>query len=202
MGQYDSSTYIQNLLDLLQAGHDSARAALLEHTLERFQQLARGMFHRQRDLRVLYETDDVIQEALVRLHRALAQVKPVAVRAFFALAARQIRWVLQDLARKVVSSRFLAYTGRTAPGSHPAGQGEPQDLGGEPCDLLEWADFHRKIEALPEVEREMFDLLLYQGLTQKEAADLLHLSLSTVKRRWQSARLLLRAALRGEWPGT
>jgi DNA-directed RNA polymerase specialized sigma24 family protein len=43
-------------------------------------------------------------------------------------------------------------------------------------------------------------LLLYQGLSQPEAAEFLQTSLSTVKRRWQKARLMLRDALHGEWP--
>src|SRR5262245_26521404 len=100
MAPPDSSVRLQDLLDLHQAGDGPARDALLEHARSRFQHLAHRMFHAHTDLRALHETDDVLQEALVRLHRALAQVKPVAVRAFYALAARQIRWVLLDLARK------------------------------------------------------------------------------------------------------
>jgi RNA polymerase sigma-70 factor (ECF subfamily) len=53
---------------------------------------------------------------------------------------------------------------------------------------------------MPEAEREVFDLLWYQGMTQEEAADLLGLSLSTVRRRWQAARLRLYEALGGELP--
>jgi RNA polymerase sigma factor (sigma-70 family) len=199
MGQFDSSTYLQGLLDHYQAGQDSARAALLTHALNRFQALARRMFHSYPGLQALHETDDVLQAALVRLHRALAQVKPVTVRAFYGLGARQIRWVLQDLARKVGTGRNLVYTGSTIPGPHPDQEG-PEDLAGEPADFLEWAEFHERIEALPDEEREMFDLLLYEALSQEQAAGLIQVSVRTVKRRWQKARLALCASLRGEWP--
>jgi RNA polymerase sigma-70 factor (ECF subfamily) len=199
MGAYDSSTYLQHLLDLHQAGHDSARAGLLQHALERLQQVARRMFRCHPDWRALHETDDVLQEALLRLHRALAEVRPGAVRAFFALAARQIRWVLLDLARKAAAGHRPVYTGHAVPSSRAEPDG-PEDADGGPSDLLEWTEFHKKIEDLPADEREMFDLLFYEGLSQEEAGLLLGVSVRTVKRRWQQARLLLRAALRGSWP--
>ena len=71
---------------------------------------------------------------------------------------------------------------------------------GEPSDVLEWGEFHKRIESLPNEEREMFDLLFYEGISQPEAAAILRTSLRTVKRRWQRARLMLRDAMRGEWP--
>ncbi len=185
------STHLQLLLEQLQAGHDSARDLLLENALERFRLLARRMFRRQADLRAVGETDDVLQQALLRLHRALTQVKPATVREFFGLAARQVRWVLGDLARKQAAARCVSYA---------APEEEPQDAGGEPSDLLEWAEFHQKIDTLPDEEREVFDLLLYQGMAQAEAADLLGISVRSLKRRWQRARLRLRDALRGQWP--
>ena len=57
-----------------------------------------------------------------------------------------------------------------------------------------------QVAALPEEEREVFDLLWYQGLPQAEAADLLHVNVRTIKRRWLSARMKLQDALQGEMP--
>jgi RNA polymerase sigma-70 factor (ECF subfamily) len=187
-----SSTHLQGLLDLLNAGHDSARNALLQGSLDRFRRLARKMFPRFSRLRKLDETDDVVQKALLRLHRALDRVKPKDVRAYVGLAARQVRWVLCDLAHKAAAVRDVEFDGGSEEG--------PPAPTAEPTDLLEWSEFHAKIGTLPDEEREVFDLLLYQGLSQVEAAALLQTSLRTVKRRWQSARLMLREALRGEWP--
>jgi RNA polymerase sigma-70 factor (ECF subfamily) len=89
------------------------------------------------------------------------------------------------------------------PGDSSAGEKELADRGDlstEPSRLAAWAEFHEQIDALPEEEREVFDLLWYQGLNQAEAAELLGVSERTIKRRWQAARLRLHEALHGEMP--
>jgi RNA polymerase sigma factor (sigma-70 family) len=53
---------------------------------------------------------------------------------------------------------------------------------------------------LPTENREVFDLLWYQELSQAEAAALLRVSEQTIKRRWQSARRDLHQALGGALP--
>jgi RNA polymerase sigma-70 factor (ECF subfamily) len=197
MSPHETTTRLQGLLSRLQNGDDSARAGLVEHSVTRFRELARRMLRRQGNLRPIDETDDVLQKALIRLFKALEQVRPATVREFSGLVARQIRWVLLDLGRKAGASR-VQYTDQV-PGPN-AGLDEPDALDGEPADLAQWAEFHGKIEGLPDEEREMFDLLFYQGLSQEEAAQVLGVSIRTVKRRWQKARLGLRASLHGEWP--
>jgi RNA polymerase sigma-70 factor (ECF subfamily) len=57
------------------------------------------------------------------------------------------------------------------------------------------------VEALPDEEREVVGLLFYEQLTQQEAATVLGVSLRTVKRRWLSARCLLREKLNEPEPG-
>jgi RNA polymerase sigma-70 factor (ECF subfamily) len=54
---------------------------------------------------------------------------------------------------------------------------------------------------MPDDEREVFDLLWYQGLTQVEAAAVIGVTDRTVKSRWRSARLRLHEALGGQLPG-
>ena len=49
----------------------------------------------------------------------------------------------------------------------------------------------RAIEGLPEDEREVFELVRIQGLTHAEAAEVLGVSVKTVQRRLNRARLLL-----------
>jgi RNA polymerase sigma factor (sigma-70 family) len=67
--------------------------------------------------------------------------------------------------------------------------------------LAIWTEFHAQVERLPDKEREVFDLLWYQELTQAEAAALLGVDVRTVKYRWQAARVKLHDALRGHLPG-
>jgi hypothetical protein len=64
---------LQELLDQFHGGVDSARDALLEHSLERLRLLARRMLRRQSDLRALEETDDILSKAVIRLNHRLPE---------------------------------------------------------------------------------------------------------------------------------
>ena len=74
-------------------------------------------------------------------------------------------------------------------------------MSAEPARLALWTEFHRQVEALPDDEREVFDLLWYQELSQAEAAAIVGVSDRTIKSRWRSARLKLHEALGGSLPG-
>jgi RNA polymerase sigma-70 factor (ECF subfamily) len=182
-----------------QDGPDSAQARerLLEHAGGRLERLTRKMLGRYPRLRRWEDTGDVLQNALLRLHRALGAVRPGSIREFFALAATQIRRELIDLSRHHFGPEGQARHHHTDPGGNavPSAAEGRQDPHGEPATLLEWAEFHEQVGRLPEAERETFELLWYQGLTQKEAAGLLGVTERTVKNRWRSAKLLLAGAL-------
>ena len=53
------------------------------------------------------QTDDVLQNAMLRLHRSLVEVKPESPRQFYGLAATQIRRELIDLARHHYSEKGI-----------------------------------------------------------------------------------------------
>jgi DNA-directed RNA polymerase specialized sigma24 family protein len=59
----------------------------------------------------------------------------------------------------------------------------------DPTHLEAWARLHETIKALPSELRDVFDLLWYQGMVQREAAGVLGISEATLKRRWHDARL-------------
>ena len=63
-----------------------------------------------------------------------------------------------------------------------------------PLTQLQIKEVHEQVQGLPDEEREVFERIFYLGLSQEEAAKELGVSESTVKRRWRSARLLLREA--------
>jgi len=65
----------------------------------------------------------------------------------------------------------------------------------DPQQIIVWTEFHEAIELLSDDERQMFDLLWYQELTQPEAAEILSVSERTVQRRWQLARIRLQELL-------
>ena len=200
-----STSRLQPLLARANAGDAAARAELIEYSCQRLRRLAHAMLHDFPRVRRWEDTDDVLQNALLRLLRALQAVAPQGVADYFRLAARQIRRELIDLARH--------YYGPEGPGAHHASRGpdtasgdtpEPlaarADSSDEPGRLAAWAEFHERAAALPEPAREVFELLWYHGLTQAEAAKVLQVSVPTVKRRWLDARLDLQESLRGEMP--
>ena len=204
MSHGDQTTQIQRWIDGLGASDASAREALLACAAERLTRLTHKMLKDYPGVHRWEETDDILQNATLRLCRALETVKPLSVRDFFRLAAALIRRELIDLARRYSGPTGLGANYASWAGSGdemPAPDVEVADTTYDPGRLAEWTGFHAQVEALPEEEREVFDLLFYQGLPQAEAAAVLGVSERTVKRRWQSARLALHEALGGRLPG-
>ena len=140
-------------------------------------------------------------EAVTRLHRALETVQPESPRHFYNLAATQIRRVLIDLSRRYYGAEGLGShhdtAARNAEGDAPP-KYEQADESGEPASLMEWTEFHEQVEALPEEEREVFNLVWYEQLTHEQAAEVLGVTARTVRRRWQDARYRLCKARMGE----
>ena len=189
----DSSDEIQAWIDRLKAGDAAARDRLIAAASVRLTHLTRKMLRDNPRVHRWEETDDVFQNAALRLCRALDQVQPPTARDFFRLATAHIRRELIDLARHHFGPEGAAAHHSTQAGTLPA---EPPAKRAErPDNLAEMAEFHRIAGELPEEEREVFDLLWYQELTQQESAALLGVSERTVKRRWQSARLMLARSL-------
>src|SRR5262245_24887011 len=197
---------IQGYLDRLRGGDEAARDELLGCACERLRHLARKMLRDYPNVHRWEQTDDVLQNAALRLHRALQQMPVQTSLDFFRLAALNIRCELLDLARH--------YYGPQGQGVHHAtwDSGDssttrsdsvlaaPPDPSDDPARLAAWGEFHEQIGSLPDEERAVFDLIWYQGLSQAEAAALLSVSERTIKRRWQAARLKLHEALEGEVP--
>src|ERR1700719_3893809 len=100
MSQDDRSTQIQGCIDLMQSGDPSALNELLDCASERLTHLTRVMLRDFPGVHRWELTDDVLQNAVVRLCRALGEVRPPTAADFFRLAAAQIRRELLDLARR------------------------------------------------------------------------------------------------------
>jgi RNA polymerase sigma-70 factor (ECF subfamily) len=194
---------IQGWIERLKAGDDSARRELINCAVERLTHLTRRMLRNYPRVKRWEQTDDVLQNACMRLYRSLEQVTPDSVTGFFRLAAVNIRRELLDLAKHYYGPRGAGAkhaTGVARDTEAPGAALEPADSEEDPARLEAWSEFHRQVELLPDEEREVFDLLWYQDLSQAEAAELLGVSERTIKRRWQSARLKLHDALKGELP--
>jgi RNA polymerase sigma factor (sigma-70 family) len=200
----DSTTQLQALVDRLAAGNLSAKNELISRAYERLGKLAHKMLKGFPRVRAFDETGDVLHESLQRLSRALESVPPASVAEFFRLASRQMRWELLDLVQRY--HRLEEPGGNhAAMGNNASSQSTPPAQvpasTDSPAALAAWTEFHQKVEALPDRERDVFDILWYQELTQAEAAAILHVSESTVRRHWLLARRRLGSFLRGAADG-
>jgi RNA polymerase sigma-70 factor (ECF subfamily) len=181
---------LNDWLERWRAGDLLARDELVRAALPRLELLARKMLGRFPNVRPLNDTQDVLQNAVLRLLRSLQQVDPppANTRAFFGLASVEIRRVLLDLARQQRTGDALE-------------EQEPPDTRDAAEDLERWAAFHEAVERLPGEEREVTGLLFYHGWTQARVAELFQVSERTVARRWHSACLRLQALLNDTLPG-
>src|SRR3954454_11278968 len=161
------TTQLVQWLDRIQAGDRSARDELICSLQGRLEQLARKMLGRFPRVGRWTDAEDVLQNALLRLLRALESVRPGSMREFFGLAAEQMRRELLDLALHFYgplgeaahhdSVRLCPREGRT--GVEPPARGDDAD------DLEAWSRFHQEVERLPVEEREVVGLIYYHGWT-------------------------------------
>jgi RNA polymerase sigma-70 factor (ECF subfamily) len=183
----DQTVFLQKLLDRLRQGDDSARRELVGCAYERLRLLARKLLHEDFPrFENLHETGSILDETALRLLKALEQEQPATVRGLFALAAKKMREVLLDLARRDQRRGGEARQQAAAQGagSQSTPPYEAADTTHDPENLACWTEFHEKVDQLPEEEREVVDLHWYHGLSWAEIARLLGIHEKEVKRRW------------------
>jgi len=189
MQEQPTTAVIQRCLDALQEGTAAEPLVrdLLERAVGRLRLLCAALLRRsyprlmQPPLNL--ETDDLLDGVVAGLLKALQTVRPQTVRQFFALANQHMRWQLNDLARLLDErprAAALAESGVAAPpGSSDS------------CLSQDARRMLAAIDGLPEEEREVFELVRIQGLPYAEAAGVVGVSVKTVQRRLNRARLLL-----------
>jgi RNA polymerase sigma factor (sigma-70 family) len=201
---HDDDQGVRGALERLGQGDHRAREVLIAWASGRMRDIAHRMLRTFPSVRRWEETDDVVQNCAIRLERALRQTVPLDARGLLGLTATQVRRELLDLAKKYRGPESLGANQET----------NFQRVDGEllakvdgaaadevPPDQLErWSQLHALAEELPEEEREVFHMTWYLGLKQDAIAELLGCSTRTVKRRWESAKEQLAAAMPGERP--
>jgi RNA polymerase sigma factor (sigma-70 family) len=188
MPEENTTAAVQLYLNAL-AGDQPAEPiirALLDRSVRRLQLLCGNLLHRKYRRLTLpplnLQTDEMVSAVVERLLKAMRSVHPQTVRQFFALVNQHMRWELNDLARRL-DEQSSALELR-------------EDLVPAPASSASvlTPDGHRMLEAidkLPEEEREVFDLVRIQGLTQAEVAEVLGVSAKTVQRRLNRSLMLL-----------
>ncbi|HUB25029.1 MAG TPA: sigma-70 family RNA polymerase sigma factor [Tepidisphaeraceae bacterium] len=129
------------------------------------------------------QPDELLSSVVERMLKAMRSVRPTNVRQFFALANQHMRWELNDLARRLdrqASAQLVRDSMVAAPPASSSSQ-----LSQNATRILE------VIESLPAEEREAFDMVRIQGMSQLDAAAVLGVSPKTVQRRVNRALLFL-----------
>ncbi len=150
-------------------------------------------------------TGDIVQETALRLHQAIRRDPPTSPLVFLGMAARITRCVLIDYLRHYYGPEGTGANHASDPGKQDSSSSdrspvEASDNTYDPAPLAEMTELHRQIDTLPEEQRQVVDLLVYQDMTIPQAAAILNWSVSTVKRRWLDARLKLADRLKADWP--
>jgi RNA polymerase sigma factor (sigma-70 family) len=192
-------------LKRLAEGDDAARTEILEVCNDRLRELSSRLLGKFAKVRRWDNTDDVAQNAAMRLYRALGDTVPDSPRGLMGLMATQIQRELIDLARKHAGPMSYAENHDTNFARDGSNGGvfrvdEAEDAGDgreEEIPLERWEEFHAAVESLPEEHREVFKLVWYLGTDRETTAKTLGLSVRTVGRRWQEARELVAKAVGG-----
>jgi RNA polymerase sigma-70 factor (ECF subfamily) len=198
MGEEPTTVAVQRLLDALTGDTppEPIVRELLDRAVRRLQLLSGALLHRsyprltQPPLNL--GTDELLGGVVAGLIAAMRKVRPRTTREFFGLAAQHMRWQLNDLARLLDEQSAVLELDDGGVPSPPSGG---STLTPNARRMLE------AIDGLPEDEREAFNLIRIQGLTQPEAAEVLGVSVKTVQRRLNRARLLLAKQLDDLRPG-
>ena len=198
MDEESTTVAIQRYLDEL-AGDSPAEPAvraLLDRAVRRLHQLCATLLYRsyprltQPPLNL--QVDEMLGAVVERLLKALRQIRPATTRQFFALACQHMRWELNDMARRLdeqpvsveLCNELVPAPASSDSGLTPAGR-----------------RILVAIDCLPEGEREAFDLVRIQGMSQSEAAQVLEVSVMTINRRLNRGLQLLAGMLRDLYPG-
>lgn len=178
---------ITQLLKQRAAGDASVDAQLLPLIYAELHALAERHMRHERDGHSLSPTD-LMHEAWLRLG-GLGEVEDR--RQFFALAARRMRQVLVDHARRRnADKRGGGVEALTLDAFEPNA-----DRTSDTIDMLALEQALSELEAQDARKARVVELRYFAGLEMNEIAELLNLSRATVLRDWDVARAFLRLRL-------
>lgn len=191
----NSTAMVQSLLNRIREGDQFSIQTLLSETLERLRALAKKIAGNIPQVKYFEQTDDLLQNSLIRLWKAFEKHQPPTPLDYYRLASAIMRRELVDMSRHYFGARGIGANVARASNPLDSQAASPIDLKGdetsEPQKLGRWTEFHEYVEGLNDDDRTLFDLLWYQGLTLEAAAQILGSSERTIRRRWKAARLLL-----------
>lgn len=194
-----TTAQVANLLQRLRDGDSGSAQALLEASMRRLQLLAKRISNNLPNVKHWEQTDDLVQNSMIRLWKALEKHRPATPLDYYRLASTIIRRELIDLSRHYFGAEGMGRNLARVSDANDSQSESPVELKddqtSEPSKLASWTEFHTYVESLDKEQQALFDLLWYQGLTLTQAAELLDSSERTIRRKWKLARVNLYEAV-------
>ncbi len=175
---------ITRLLHAWNRGNGEAQDKLWQQLYGELKSLARGVLRRQ-DRGVRHQATSLVHKAYLRLLDT--EVEWNDRRHFFAVAARAMRFVLVDEARRQVAKK------------RGAGEAPAPDVP-LPQAAEEVLAVHQALAKLARIQprqEKLVELRYFAGLSVEETAEVLAITSRTVVRDWKAVRAWLHGELRG-----
>jgi RNA polymerase sigma factor (TIGR02999 family) len=179
---------LTTLLACARAGDKDAAGAAYGVLYDELRRLARAKLRPHQSMTML-DTTSLVHESYLRL--VGAQALPVEDRHhFFAYAARVMRSVIVDFARARAAERRGGEAEHLVLDTVLSAQ-----VAAPETDVLRIHEALGVLEQADERLARIVEMRYFGGLSEAEIAEMLGVSERTVRRDWEKARLLLRAAL-------
>jgi RNA polymerase sigma factor (sigma-70 family) len=195
----DTTGDVRDLIERLRNGDDAAQRDLLERVYHRLRRITAGTLRKEFPrLLARQELNSIVDEAWMRLRKALEGTRPESAEAFYGLMFCKVRQLLFDIARRQDREDARRQDApRDLEGSGSEVRFDVEDSTYEPSRLAVWTEIHREFENLPDDQRTVFDFHYFAEFPQSEIARLMDLHPKQVSRLWIAATRQLAQRLHG-----
>jgi RNA polymerase sigma-70 factor (ECF subfamily) len=187
----ESSGEVTRLLDQLRVGKQEAADQLVPLVYDELRRMATAYMQRERPGHTLQATA-LVHEAYMRL----ASDAPPQNRAhFFAIAAHTMRQVLLDYARR-------HNAGKRGAGARKVDLDAELLVGHDALeDVIAIDEALERLAQIDPRQSRLVELRFFTGLDVEEAAEVMGISPTTIKREWRSAKAWMQRELAAAKPG-
>jgi RNA polymerase sigma factor (TIGR02999 family) len=179
------------LVNAAAGGDPRAAKELLPLVYDELRRLAASRMARERSGQTLQPTA-LVHEAYLRLIGGGSSVEWNSRRHFFAAAAIAMRRIMVERARRVAGPKR---------GGGAARVPLSDDAAAVEVNLIDWLSLDEALTALERHDRRLHELVMLRfvaGMSMRDVAAAMSLSLRTVERDWEYARAWLYRAMTGE----